>query len=121
MVWASPLDVGIGVFVLIFLGIGIWLGTRFQTPDDPFLVKSDPERDKASVSLDSPPSVSISQREQEVLELVAEGCSNQEIADRLFISVTTVKSHLTNIYAKLEVSRRTQAVQKARALQLVSN
>ncbi|MBL7956599.1 MAG: winged helix-turn-helix transcriptional regulator, partial [Flavobacteriales bacterium] len=58
----------------------------------------------------------ISARELEVLELMAKGCSNQEIADRLFISLPTVKSHSSSLFAKLDVRRRTQAVHKAKEL-----
>jgi len=60
----------------------------------------------------------LSERELEVLNLVAEGLTNQEIADRLFLSVATVKWHTSNIYGKLAVSNRTEAVAKARALGL---
>jgi LuxR family maltose regulon positive regulatory protein len=58
----------------------------------------------------------LSERELEVLQLIAEGLSNSEIARRLYISVSTVKGHTTNIYAKLGVSKRTQAVAQARNL-----
>ncbi len=58
----------------------------------------------------------ISNREYEVLEHIAKGYTNQEIADRLFISLPTVKTHTANLYAKLEVRRRTQAVSKAREI-----
>lgn len=58
----------------------------------------------------------LSEREVEVLELVAAGHSNQEIAERLFISVFTVKSHVQRLSMKLEVKRRTQAVAKAKSL-----
>jgi ATP/maltotriose-dependent transcriptional regulator MalT len=58
----------------------------------------------------------ISGRELEVLELLAEGLSNKEIAARLYVSSHTIKTHLSNLYQKLEVSRRTQAIQKARML-----
>lgn len=61
----------------------------------------------------------LSRRELEVLQLMAEGCSNQEIADQLFVSVHTVKTHTTNIYEKLQVKRRTQAVVKAREFNLI--
>ena len=61
---------------------------------------------------------SISPREQEVLQLASAGLSNREIAARLFISVSTVKTHLENIYLKLGVSSRTQAIAQARALKL---
>jgi ATP/maltotriose-dependent transcriptional regulator MalT len=55
----------------------------------------------------------------EVLQNIAQGHSNQEIADRLFVSLNTVKSHTNNIYSKLNVRRRTQAIEKARKLNLI--
>ena len=55
----------------------------------------------------------LSEREAEVLQLVAEGLSNQEIADRLVISITTVKTHVGNIFLKLGVTSRTQAIARA--------
>jgi LuxR family maltose regulon positive regulatory protein len=58
----------------------------------------------------------LSKRELEVLRLVAEGLSNREIAERLVISLSTVKGHTSNIYSKLAVKGRTQAVAKARVL-----
>jgi LuxR family maltose regulon positive regulatory protein len=62
----------------------------------------------------------LSAREREVLQLIAEGLSNQEVAARLFLSLHTVKVHARNIYAKLAVTNRTQAVARARALGFVS-
>jgi LuxR family maltose regulon positive regulatory protein len=61
----------------------------------------------------------LSERELEVLRLIAEGLSNQEVAQRLFLSVPTVKWHTTHIYGKLGVTNRTQAVAQARALGLL--
>ncbi|MCB0813783.1 MAG: winged helix-turn-helix transcriptional regulator, partial [Flavobacteriales bacterium] len=61
----------------------------------------------------------LSARELEVLELIAQGHSNQEIADRLFISLPTVKSHSSNLFGKLEVRRRTEAVHKAKSLGII--
>jgi LuxR family maltose regulon positive regulatory protein len=60
----------------------------------------------------------LTQRELEVLKLIEAGCSNQEIAARLVISLTTVKRHISNIYAKLDVNSRTQAISRARLLKL---
>jgi LuxR family maltose regulon positive regulatory protein len=61
----------------------------------------------------------LSERELEVLQLVADGRSNREIAKQLFVTVGTVKKHLNNIYGKLGVARRTEAVAKAQTLQLI--
>jgi LuxR family maltose regulon positive regulatory protein len=64
--------------------------------------------------------ISLSAREMEVLALIAEGKSNQEISAELYLALNTVKRHAYNIYAKLEVKKRTQAVSKARQLGLIS-
>ena len=62
----------------------------------------------------------LSERELEVLQHVGKGLSNQEIADKLFLSAGTVKRHMSNIYQKLDVRNRTQAIERARALKLLS-
>lgn len=67
----------------------------------------------------SPPETLLSDRELEVLHLITAGCSNSEIAARLFITVGTVKRHVNNIYDKLDVRSRTQAAAKARELGLL--
>jgi LuxR family transcriptional regulator, maltose regulon positive regulatory protein len=61
----------------------------------------------------------LSQREREVLRLVAGGLSNQEIANSLFISLPTVKTHVGNIFNKLDVTSRTQAIARAKSLGLI--
>ena len=94
----------------LFTGLGIWIGQRLARParTEPFELNT-----KALNYL------GISERECDVLTLLAAGHSNQEIADRLFVSPNTVKTHLQNLYQKLDVARRGQAVQKARSLSLV--
>ena len=61
----------------------------------------------------------LSERELTVLQLIADGLTNQEIASRLFLALNTVKAHTRNIYGKLGVHNRTQAVARARALGLL--
>ncbi|MBO0799520.1 MAG: response regulator transcription factor, partial [Blastocatellia bacterium] len=61
----------------------------------------------------------ISKREYEVLELMAQGLSNQEIADKLFVSLNTVKTHSSNLFMKLDARRRTQAIHRAKELGLL--
>lgn len=94
----------------LFTGLGIWIGHRLtrRGPVKPFEVNA--------LALKY---LGISERESEVLALLAAGHSNQEVADRLYISPNTVKTHLHKLYQKLDVSRRGQAVEKARSLHLV--
>jgi ATP/maltotriose-dependent transcriptional regulator MalT len=61
----------------------------------------------------------LSKRELEVLQLMAEGLSNQEIASRLFVSLNTIKTHSSNLFGKLDVKRRTQAIEKAKRTGLI--
>jgi two-component system, NarL family, response regulator LiaR len=112
------LELYIGVVAVLFIGLGIWVGRRLTArptepehlppPDTPFTL------DEASLK-----KVGVTKREYEVLGLIAEGLSNQEIADRLFVSTSTVKTHTSNLFLKLEASRRTQAIQKAKELGLL--
>jgi DNA-binding CsgD family transcriptional regulator len=69
--------------------------------------------------LEKAPKSDLTRKELEVLAAVAEGLSNQQVADRLFVSLSTVKTHLQSVYGKLEVKRRTQAIERARRLGLL--
>ena len=61
----------------------------------------------------------LSPRELEILHLIASGKSNQEIANTIFVSLSTIKTHNQNIFEKLDVKRRTQAIEKAKRFQLI--
>jgi LuxR family maltose regulon positive regulatory protein len=97
---------------------------EIETKDEkPVLsLSKEPEPDD-SFSVLRPPSLvePLSERELEVLQLIAEGLSNREIAQELFLSVSTVKVHTYNIYGKLGVHSRTKAVAKARALGILTS
>ena len=104
-------EIYIGTIALIFTAVGIWGGIRLT------------KRNKIVVTASASPFVlnqaemdrlGISNRELEVLEGMAKGLSNQEIADKLFVSLNTIKTHAANLFLKLEVKRRTQAVQKGK-------
>ncbi len=77
------------------------------------------QADEPSVEL-AAPAEKLSSRELAVLQLIARGCSNQEISERLFISLHTVKTHARHINSKLGVERRTQAVARAKTLGLLA-
>lgn len=115
------MEIYLGVIALFFTIMGVWAGTKIINrktivQEVPVLVERQAEfvQDEAQMK-----KLGISQREYEVLQLMSEGMSNQEIGDKLFISLPTVKTHSTNLYVKLDVKRRTQAVQRAKELQLI--
>ena len=108
-----PLEFYIGIVAIMFTALGVWAGLRLTRPrvietGTPFFLNEANLR-----------KVGISKREYEVLELIAQGLSNQEIADKLFVSISTVKTHAANIFAKLDARRRTHAIQRAKELRII--
>lgn len=95
---------------VIFAGLGIWLGNRLTAQPRPSLF----ERNTAAIA-----SLGISPRECEVLDLLADGCSNKVIARRLAISPNTVKTHISRLFEKLDAQGRVQAVAIARSLAIL--
>jgi len=106
-------EVYIGIIAVLFTVLGIWAGLRLTRKK---VIVAGPEFLFNEGGLER---LGISKREHEVLGLMASGLSNQEIADKLFVSVNTIKTHTSNLFLKLEVSRRTQAIQKAKELRLI--
>ena len=110
-----PLEFYIGGVAVLFTGIGIWAGLRLTRPKIINVEVGGPfERDEETVKR-----LGISKREFEVLELIASGLSNQDIADRLFVSNSTVKTHVSNVLAKLDANRRTEAIAKAKEMRII--
>lgn len=102
---------------LLFSGLGIWAGIKWGSKKPQILTMP---KVLSRTNTDALEKLGITPRELEVLEQMALGLSNQEIATTLFVSLNTVKTHTSNLFAKLEVQRRTQAIQKAKALGILS-
>ncbi len=107
----------VGVIALLFTVLGIWAGTRFVRKKT--IIVEMPIVEKFQPSEDAIVKIGLTPRELEVLQLMAQGLSNQEIADQLFVSLNTIKTHISNVLSKLEAERRTQAIQKAKALKIL--
>jgi DNA-binding CsgD family transcriptional regulator len=103
----------IGLVALFFTALGIWVGLKL-TQKKVIIVRPEFILNQSELQR-----TGISKREHEVLELMAQGLSNKEIADKLFVSLNTIKTHSSNLFLKLEVSRRTQAIQKSKELRLI--
>ena len=122
------LDIYSGAIAIVFTGLGIWLALKLARPKTKTVFV---ERDAGGnggngeagqgqfIDEKAIAKLGLSARELEVLQAMAEGLSNQEIAGRLFVSLNTVKTHSSNIFGKLDVRRRTQAVETARRLKLI--
>ncbi len=101
----------VALIAAAFLGLGIWIGRR--------LFRSEPRSSQFVLNVRAQSSLGITERERQVLQLLADGRSNKEIAARLGVSPNTVKTHVARLFEKLQVGRRTEAIQLARELGLV--
>ena len=102
-----------GLIAATFAVLGIWLGLKLTGRQQTVVVKEVPVPDGEPFILDEKKreDLGITRRELEILELIAQGMSNREIAGKLFVSENTVKTHSSRVFDKLGAKRRTQAVQ----------
>jgi DNA-binding CsgD family transcriptional regulator len=110
-----------GLIALLFAALGIWLGLKITKKKEVLIVKEVPVPAPAPFSLNEQrlKDLGITRRELEILELIAQGLSNREIADKLFVSENTVKTHSSRLFDKLSARRRTQAVQIGKEMGLI--
>lgn len=130
LVVEHSLEIYGGLIALLFAGLGIWLGLKLTKKEEVVLVKEVvrevpvPQADSTArqarggepfaVNEAQLKQLGITKRELEILELIAQGMSNREIAEKLFVSENTVKTHSSRLFDKLSAKRRTQAVQIAK-------
>jgi DNA-binding NarL/FixJ family response regulator len=110
LVRTHPLEIYLAILALAFMGLGAWVALRLRRP---------PVAEKFEINTQAQQSLGLSERELEVLSLIAAGQSNKEIARRLEVSPNTVKTHVANLFTKLGAQRRTDAVARARELGLI--
>jgi DNA-binding CsgD family transcriptional regulator len=120
-VHAYPTELYGGLVALLFTVIGVYVGLKWTRPKEVVVVKEVLVRDDRPFAVDAGKltELGITPREHEILLLIAEGLSNREIGERLFVSENTVKTHSSRLFDKLGVNRRVQAVQKGRELGLL--
>jgi len=110
-----------GLIAVIFAAVGIWVGLKLTRPKETVLVREVkvPAREPFILDQAKLHQLGITAREFEILQLIAGGMSNREIAEKLFVSENTVKTHSSRLFDKLSAKRRTQAVQIAKELRLI--
>jgi len=122
IIFDHSFEIYIGFIAVIFTALGIWLALKLSKPKiktvvvekEVYVNRNDFVLNTLLVS-----QLELSKRELEILSLLAQGHSNQEIAAKLFVSLSTVKTHNQNLFEKLDVKRRIQAVEKAKRLHLI--
>ena len=116
-----------GLTALLFAGLGIWFGLKLTRKEQIIVERQLIVEREVRVTAGTPfaldegqlQKLAITRRELEILELIAHGLSNREIAEKLFVSENTVKTHSSRLFDKLSAKRRTQAVQKGKELGLI--
>jgi DNA-binding CsgD family transcriptional regulator len=112
-----------GTIAVFFTALGIWIALKLAKPKvQTVVVERQVYVDNTSdfaVNQYELDRLNLSRRELEVLQLMAEGLSNQEISARLFVSLNTIKTHSSKLFEKMEVKRRTRAVEMAKRLYII--
>src|SRR5687767_10878516 len=120
LVVEHSLEIYGGIVALLFSILGIWLGLKLTRTRETVVVKEVPVMQSTFVFNSArQEQLGITRRELEILEQIAAGLSNKEIAERLYVSENTVKTHTGSVFEKLNAKRRTQAVQLAKEAGLI--
>ncbi|RYU95349.1 helix-turn-helix transcriptional regulator [Emticicia agri] len=127
IIFNHAFEMYVGAIALIFTALGIWLALKLTKPKVQIqVVEQIVERvyqeenaEEFRVNEQALQELGLSKRELEVLQLMATGLSNQEIAAKLFVSLNTIKTHTSKVFEKLDAKRRTQAIEKAKRLHLI--
>lgn len=131
IIFDHSFEIYAGLIAVVFTALGIWLALKLSKPKIETLVVEKevyvthneglPDMQAGFIPNTSLISqLELSKRELEILSLMAQGHSNREIAEKVFVSLSTVKTHNQNLFGKLDVKRRTQAIEKAKRLHLIS-
>lgn len=118
------MEIYIGLVAIFFTALGIWVAKQLLEPkvlrieiEKEVLV---PLHDPIAINEAELKKLNLTDREYDVLKLIAKGHSNADIAEHLYLSVSTIKTHVSNLFVKMNVKNRTQAMEMARRLKLVS-
>ncbi len=119
----NAIDIYIGLIAVFFTILGVWVATQLMKPrveklileKEVFVtVPAEGPVDQAELQ-----KLNLSSREYEVLQLLAKGYSNADISKTLFLSLSTVKKHVSSLFVKMDVRSRTQSIEKAKRLKII--
>lgn len=104
------IEFSIAIVAIVFFLIGVFLNKKSFSKE---------KTSKEKVDLKKLKTLSLSDREYEVLKEIASGLSNREIAEKLFLTESTIKTHVSNLFVKLNAKRRTQAIRMAKEMRII--
>lgn len=119
----NSIEIYIGLIAVFFTILGIWVATQLVKPKIQTIVIEKEvlvtQPNEFTVNRTELQKLNLSSREYEVLQLLGKGYSNADIANNLFLSVSTVKTHVSNLFLKMDVKSRTQTIEKAKRLKII--
>jgi len=119
----NAIDIYVGLIAVFFTFLGIWVANQISRPKIKTVVVEKeikvPEPNSYIPNECELKKLHLSAREYEVLQLLAKGKSNAEIGEELYLSIHTIKTHVSNLYLKMDVKSRTQAMDKAKRLKII--
>lgn len=124
----NSIEIYIGLIAVFFTILGIWVATQLVKPKvetitETVIIEKEiyiPRPEDFSVNQKELEKLNLSTREYEILQLLARGYSNADVAGKLFLSLSTIKTHVSNLYLKMDVKSRTQAIEKAKRLKIIT-
>ena len=120
----NSLDIYIGLIAVFFTILGIWVATQLAKPKiRTVIIEKEvyiPHSNEFTINETELKKLNLSNREYEVLKLLTKGYSNAEIAQNLFLSLSTVKTHVSNLFVKMDVKSRAQAIEKSKRLKITA-
>ncbi|WP_226805486.1 response regulator transcription factor [Agriterribacter humi] len=119
----NALEIYVGLIAVFFTILGVWVATQLVKPKIQTLIVEKEvyitQSGEFTIDETELKKLSLSSREYEMLQLLAKGYSNSDIGENLFLSLSTVKTHISNLFTKMEVKSRTQAIAKAKRLKII--
>lgn len=123
----NSIEIYIGLIAVFFTILGIWVATqlvkpKIETITETVIIEKEiyvPRQPVFSINQKELERLNLSSREYEILQLLAKGYSNADMAGDLFLSLSTIKTHVSNLYFKMDVKSRTQAIEKAKRLKII--
>ena len=119
----NSIEIYVGIIAVLFMLLGIWVANQMSKPQvQTVFIEKEVVLEPLSVSIVNETELqklNLSTREYEVLQLLAQGYSNAEIAERLFLSLSSIKTHVSNLFVKMDVKIRTESSEKAKRLNII--